>query len=411
MKTHDLSAITAEPLLVAPTYARAMVEALSRPAPTEAYDHGLDVAAVFGVTPSAPEKPFAFADGIAFIPVRGTLVNRSTMSYSFATGYKGIQARVAAAVADDQVKGIVFDVDSYGGEAAGCFECAHAVREMLAASGKPSLSVVDSNAYSAGYAMAVAADRVVLVPSGGAGSVGVVTMHVDYSKAVAEAGISVTYIYAGKHKVDGNPYAPLSDDVRADIQARVAGKYEAFVAHVATMRKLDPAVVRGTEAATYDAAAAIGLGLIDAVATAPDALAQFQASLPAPTGAFFMEANMADPTAPDVATVQAEARTAERARCAAILNHAEAAGRSDLAAHLAFETDMSADAAGKMLAKAPKAQAAAPAAAAPADPLAAAMAAAGTPGVGADDKAGGGQMTEAQQMLAAFALATGTKVA
>ena len=411
MKTHDLSAIVAEPLLVAPAYARAMVEALSRPTPTEAYDHGLDVAAVFGVTMSAVEKPFAFADGIAYIPVRGTLINRSTSSYSFMTGYKGIQARVAAAVADDQVKGIVFDVDSYGGEAAGCFECAQAVREMLTASGKPSLAVVDSNAYSAGFAMAVAADRVAVVPSGGAGSVGVVTMHADFSKAVEAQGITITYIYAGKHKVDGNPFAPLPDDVRADIQARIDSKYEAFVAHVAAMRKLDPAVVRGTEARTYDAAAALGLGLIDAVATAPDALAQFQASLPAPTGAFFMEANMADPTAPDVATVQAEARTAERARCAAILNHAEAAGRSDLAAHLAFETDMSADAAGKMLAKAPKAQAAAPAAAAPADPLAAAMAAAGTPGVGADDKAGGGQMTEAQQMLAAFAMATGNKVA
>lgn len=410
MNHADLSAITAEPLLVAPTYARAMVEALSRPAPTEAYDHGLDVAAVFGVTMAAVEKPFAFADGLAYIPVRGTLINRSTSSWSWVTGYKGIQARVAAAVADGDVRGIVFDVDSYGGEAAGCFECAQSVREMLTASGKPSLAVVDSNAYSAGYAMAVAADRVVLVPSGGAGSVGVVTMHVDYSKAVAEQGINITYVYAGKHKVDGNPFEPLPDAVRADIQARIDGKYEAFVTHVATMRSIDPQRVRDTEARTYDAPAALALGLIDAVATAPDALAQFQESLPAPAGAFFMEANMADPNAPDVATVQAEARTAERARCAAILNHTEATGRSDLAAHLAFETDMSADAAGKMLAKAPKAQAAAPAAAA--DPLAAAMDRAGTPGVGADDKAGAGtQQTEAQQMLAAFSLATGTKVA
>ena len=409
MNLADLSAIVAEPLLVAPAYARAMVETLSRPTPTEAYDHGLDVAAVFGVTPSAPEKPFAFADGIAYIPVRGTLINRSTSSYSFMTGYKGIQARVAAAVADDQVRGIVFDVDSYGGEAAGCFECAQAVREMVQASGKPSLAVVDSNAYSAGYAMAVAADRVVVVPSGGAGSVGVVTMHADFSKAVEAQGITITYVYAGKHKVDGNPFTPLPDDVRADIQARINGKYEAFVAHVAAMRGIPADTVRGTEARTYDAAAALALGLIDAVETAPDALAQFQASLPAPQGAFFMEANMADPTAPDVATVQAEARTAERARCAAILNHAEAAGRSDLAAHLAFETDMSADAAGKMLAKAPKAQAAAPAAAA--DPLAAAMAAVGTPGVGADNADAEPKVDDAKSILSAFALATGTKVA
>jgi hypothetical protein len=44
----------------------------------------------------------------------------------------------------------------------------------------------------------------------------------------------------------------------------------------------------------------------------------------------------------------------ERGRIEAILDHAEAAGREDLAKHLAFKTDMSAEEAVKILAKAEK---------------------------------------------------------
>ena len=232
----------------------------------------------------------------------------------------------------------------------------------------------------------------------------------SHDGALGEAGIKVTYIYAGDHKVDGNPYEPLPDGVRSDIQARIDGKYESFVGHVAAMRKMDPAAVRATQARTYDAPEAMRLGLIDAIATAPAALAQFQATIPAPSGAFFMEADVADTI--DTAAVQAEARTAERARVSAILTSAEAEGRGDLANHLAFATDMTAEQANAMLAKAPRA--AAPAAAAPAaaaNPLEQAMAKVGTPGIGADaPEAAAPKADSASFMLSALSLATGHKV-
>ena len=127
---------------------------------------------------------------------------------------------------------------------------------------------------------------------------------------------------------------------------------------------------------------------------------------------------MAEPQVPDVAAVQSEARIAERARCKAILTHAEADGRADMASYLAFDTDMSADQSGAMLSKAPKAAAPAPAAAATpaANPLAAAMAQAGTPGIapdGADSKPGNvdSAAQEVNTLLASLALATGRKVA
>lgn len=75
----------------------------------------------------------------------------------------------------------------------------------------------------------------------------------------------------------------------------------------------------------------------------------------------------------------------ERTRIKAIVEHPEAEGRTDLASHLAFETDMSADAAVALLGKSAKvaAQAADPNAAKTA--LQIAMEKNGTPGLNADD--------------------------
>lgn len=394
----DIHQITAEPLLVAPHASMAFASSLAGARKPEEFDHSLDVAAVYGAS-VAPreEKTFAFdpGTGVAFIPVRGTLLNRFGGAYSWATGYQAITQMAAAAAADPQVRAGVLDVDSFGGEAAGCFECAAGLRAAFRAAGKPLIAVVNSNAYSAGYALAAAADRIVLIPSGGAGSIGVVTMHVDYSKNLTEAGIKVTYIHGGAHKVDGNPNQPLPDDVRADIQTRIDERYSAFVAHVAAMRGLSDQAVRDTEARMYGARDALALGLIDETNTAPEAYTAFVASLPATTGYFQLEA-----TVPDID--QAAVAGAERARIKAIITRAEAAGRTALANKLAFDTNMDAETAVALLAAAPVASAA-PAAAA-ADPLATAMAAAGTPGIVPDgtDSAAADETSATVARLLAF---------
>lgn len=381
----DLHQISAEPLLVAPHGAAAFAHSLRAEAPAkrEPFDHALDVAAVFGAKAvSREDKAFAFDPeaGVAFIPVRGALVNRFDGAYSDLTGYQAIVRMAEAAGADPEVRGVVQDVDTYGGEAAGAFEAARQVRAALA--GKPSLAIVNSAAYSAGYGMAVAADKIAVIPSGGAGSVGVVRMHLDQSGMLDRMGLKVSFVHAGAHKVDGNPYAALPDDVRADMQARVDQLYDAFVDHVASMRPgLTAEAVRATEARTYSAPDALAIGLIDAVSNAPDAYAAFVASLPAAAGAQSQEAPV-----PDID--KAAVAGAERARIKAIITGAEAEGRGELANKLAFDTDMAADVAVGILAAAPRA-AKAPAAAAPAaDPLAAAMAAAGTPGILPAESAG-----------------------
>lgn len=298
--------------------------------------------AAYGFDSKAQNKPFAFQNGVAIIPIHGSLINRFGQCYGYVTGYNFIRRQRDAAMADPDVTAIVYDVNSGGGEAAGCFELAD---ESFALRGtKPTISVVDSACYSAAYALASTSDQVVVTPTGGAGSVGVYTMHVDMSKMLENWGLEITLIHAGEHKVDGHPYAELPEDVRADMQKSVDATYNKFVESVARNRNLSVEAVKDTQARCYSADDALALGLIDSVASPLEAIRAFlggpsEASNDETTGDSLMELN--------------EAKQAERQRVGAIIGHPNAKGREAMANHLALNTDMSVDDAAALLAVAP----------------------------------------------------------
>jgi signal peptide peptidase SppA len=385
-----------------------------------------DLGQAYGFNPQHQSKPFAFAEGLAIIPIDGALINRFGSSYSGATGFNFIRSQAQAAAADPEVRGIVFDINSYGGEAAGCFECAADLHQI--GKSKPTLAVVDSNAYSAGYALASAANSIALTPSGGAGSIGVVTMHVDMSKMLDNFGVNVTLLHSGAHKVDGNPYGPLADDVKAGIQSSLDTSRAAFANMVDTHRYLKAGTAHATEAQTYRADDAMKAGLIDAIATPQVAVQAFLVELSGSKsqpkkGATAMSTKENEPGSTDQAQIDkaaADARTSERARVQGIQSCDEAKGREQMAAHLAFNTSMSVEDAKAMLAVAPKAAAApapAPAPAAQGNPFADAMNASKHPNVGSDAAAaaaggakGGEEMSAADRILASQAQATGRKL-
>lgn len=217
-----------------------------------------------------PDVGYDIVAGVAVIPVTGTLVQKlgTLRPYSGMTGYDGIRVNLLAALADPEVEAIALDIDSPGGEVAGCFDLVDTI--FAARGGKPIWAILDETACSAAYAIASAADRVTVPRTGYTGSVGVICMHVDFSKALAEEGITVTLIQYGARKADGQPVIPLSDAARQRFQADIDATGELFVATVARNRGLDPASVRRTEAATFRGPEGVAIGFADAV-MAPDA--------------------------------------------------------------------------------------------------------------------------------------------
>lgn len=218
----------------------------------------------------AHEQPYQVIEGVAIIPVTGTLVQKlgTLRPYSGMTGYDGIRANLSMALEDEAVRAIALDIESPGGEVAGCFDLVDAIYEIRGE--KPIWAVLSEYAYSAGFALASAADRIIVPRTGGTGSVGVICMHVDFSQALSENGINVTLIQYGARKADGQEVIPLSKEALARFQADVDTMGELFVETVARNRGLKASRVRATQAATYLGADGVGIGFADAV-MAPDA--------------------------------------------------------------------------------------------------------------------------------------------
>jgi signal peptide peptidase SppA len=219
---------------------------------------------------STPRSGYDMVGPIAVIDVQGTLVQKlgSLRPWSGMTGYDGLRQNLFMAVSDPKVEAIALNIDSPGGEVAGCFDLVDAIYGLRGK--KPIWAILDESAYSAAYAIASAADKIYVPRTGGVGSIGVIAAHVDLSQALTTAGIKVTFITYGEYKADGHAELPLSDEALGRFQADIDAMGELFVETVARNRNISAATVRGTKAACFMGAKGVALGLADEVA-APDA--------------------------------------------------------------------------------------------------------------------------------------------
>lgn len=301
----------------------------------------------------ANRRPYIIQNGTLLIPVKGALLHDyGYQSYDWATGYIYIQKAFERGMADGSVQRIAMVIESYGGEVAGCFDALDRVFAMRGQ--KPIVALVNEHAYSAAFAWASVADKIVITRTGGVGSVGVITSHTDWSECDKRIGMKVTLVYAGEHKADGNAYEPLPESVKNRMQARVNGLYDIFVSTVARNLALDEQVVRGTEALTYSADEAVELGFAHEVRAFDEALAAFSSGLSITVG----EENMSEQTPEAIqagldaarAEGQKEGALAERARILGITGSEEAKSRPALAFHLSMNTDQTVESAKGILA-------------------------------------------------------------
>lgn len=214
--------------------------------------------------------------GTAIIPIIGELVNRGEWvgAESGLVSYEGLKHQLSRARNDNRVRNVILDMDSPGGEAVGFETAARAVMATNAV--KPVYAVVNGMAASGGYALAAGAKRIITTETGISGSIGVIMLHLDQSRAVDMAGVTPTFITAGAHKADGNALEPLSDDVRGALQAEVDTLYVLFTALVGEGRKgrMSARAARETEARTFIGREAVDAKLADDTGTFEEVLAE-----------------------------------------------------------------------------------------------------------------------------------------
>ncbi len=154
---HIASRVLGTPLLVGQAKLEAILSALGPRIGIETQPFGL---------PAEPRRRRAYPvtpEGVALIPVLGTLVRRAgpIEAASGLTSYGELETEILDAATDPAVRAILLDVDSPGGEAAGVFDLADLV--FVARSLKPVWAVANEEAFSGAYAIASAAERM-LVP-------------------------------------------------------------------------------------------------------------------------------------------------------------------------------------------------------------------------------------------------------
>lgn len=222
--------------------------------------------------------PYAAVDGIAIIEIAGVLVHRGGWigNSSGQTSYEGIAAQIEAADADHAIRAVALEIDSFGGEIAGVFDLADRIRALRRS--KPVWAFVAEHAFSAGYALAAQADRILLPRTGSVGSIGVLVMHADLSRKLDQEGVAVTLVHSGLRKVDANPYEPLPAPVHASIQGEIDGLRLLFAQTVEAGRtgRLTADAALATEAACYRGSDAVAAGLADEVTDLASGFAAFR---------------------------------------------------------------------------------------------------------------------------------------
>jgi ClpP class serine protease len=214
------------------------------------------------------------------VDIRGPLEQHAHYCYD---SYEAISARVAAAC-ETAARTVILRFDSPGGEVAGCFETARALRTMCSAAGKRLFAFAEGDCCSAAYALASAAECIVLAESALIGSIGVLVERCDVSARNAADGVRVQFITSGARKADGHPEQPVSDAEIEQMQSIVDSMAGSFFALVAEQRpRMSAELLAGLQAKIFHGNGAVAVGLADQIGSLSDVLALASVTQPGAT--------------------------------------------------------------------------------------------------------------------------------
>jgi protease-4 len=165
---------------------------------------------------------------------------------------------------DSSVKAVIVSIDSPGGSVSGG-ESLHDAIDRVAAK-KPVVAVMGGLAASAGYMIAVPANRIFAREATLTGSIGVLLETGEVSGLLNKVGITAEVIRSGPLKDEPSLVRPLSPAGKDVLQGLVNDMYDQFVTIVATGRHMDAAKIRPlADGRPYTGRQALALGLIDSI--------------------------------------------------------------------------------------------------------------------------------------------------
>jgi len=165
---------------------------------------------------------------------------------------------------DDKVKALIVAINSPGGTTAGSEALYQALTRVAAE--KPVVAVIGTLGTSGGYIVAIASDHIVARETSITGSIGVVVETAEFSGLLEKIGVTAEALRSAPLKGQPSPTEPMTDEVRAALDAVVQDSYAWFVDLVKARRGLDTeAAARISDGRVFTGRQAKERKLIDAL--------------------------------------------------------------------------------------------------------------------------------------------------
>ncbi len=194
----------------------------------------------------------------------GAQVSRLTLTGTITEDRRTLRLLEAAA-RDDDTRALLVVINSPGGSVAGG-EAFHAAIASVRAAGKPVVAVMGGTAASAGYMVALPAERIFARESTLTGSIGVLLQSFNAAELLETLGVQPESITSGPLKDQPSPFRPLTEQGRAALTAVVEDMQSQFVAMVVAGRNLPEARVRElADGRVMTGRQALAAGLLDAI--------------------------------------------------------------------------------------------------------------------------------------------------
>lgn len=222
---------------------------------------------VLDTSTPASSPLYTIQEGIAVISISGVIDRVARISFftglPFTEGQDIIRETLEAALSDPKVKGILLSINSPGGAAAGTKELADAI--ALASKIKPMAAYADGLMASAAYWLASATGRIYAPKTAQVGSIGVIAVLTDWTKAIEKAGLVRTVLSSGKWKAAGSPDKELTDEERQLFQSQLETLHSIFKNDVSARMGITAPEISWAEGQTVLGEEAFELGLVSAI--------------------------------------------------------------------------------------------------------------------------------------------------
>lgn len=210
------------------------------------------------------------------IPIQGALF-RETPSTLFGPKYDPIESvlrQIRAAQSDPDVRALLLEVSSPGGEVTAADEIRHAVETFKkSAPDRKVVAFVQDMAASGGYYLILPADRIVAERTAMLGSIGVILQTLNWKGLSERLGVTDTTIKVGEHKDMLNPFHDVPPEQIALLQDMINVSYRQFFEAILAARGLPEARLREVaDGRVFDAELALRYQLVDSIGYWGDAL-------------------------------------------------------------------------------------------------------------------------------------------